>query len=106
MYRTIKNNPNKPTCSAVCEDDQNKNCFCPKGYRKDGVLCHKQNPCLTNQGGCDQICSFDSAKDTVECSCTEGYNLGLCFKNQMVNIIWAILIHSEFIMIKGLSWNT
>ena len=74
-------NHDKPTCSAVCEDDKNKNCFCPKGYRKDGLLCHKQNPCLTNQGGCDQICTFDSAKDSVQCSCNEGYNLGLCFRN-------------------------
>ena len=75
----LKMNHDKPTCSAVCEDDKNKNCFCPKGYRKDGLLCHKQNPCLTNQGGCDQIWTFDSAKDSVQCSCNEGYNLGLCF---------------------------
>ena len=60
------------TCSATCEDSLNKSCSCPKGYRKDGLLCHKQNPCLTNQGGCEQICSFNSATNLVTCSCNEG----------------------------------
>lgn len=69
---------NNGGCEHICAvvNGQAK-CSCRKGFElnHDGRTCHDKDLCAVHNGGCDQICTSDHDKDTVTCSCRNGYEL-------------------------------
>ena len=59
--------------NAYCYNCANQGCCnCNSGY--SGSPCSPINNCVTNNGGCDQICTY-TGPGSSHCSCTSGYNL-------------------------------
>ena len=53
----------------VCDGQNN----CGASQDEGHTLCHRENPCINNNGGCSQFCNFTYVRHF--CSCRRGYTI-------------------------------